>query len=75
MAIQIEELLSLPIEERRSIAEQLLNSLEDEKDTEEESKEVIAMLDNRWDDYVKNKNSSTYSADEFKQKIRNYIGV
>ncbi len=75
MAIQIEKLLSLPIEERRLIAEQLLNSLEDESDTDEESKEVIAMLDTRWDDYIKDKNSSTYSATEFKQKLRNYIGV
>ena len=46
MAIQIEELLKLPIEERRLIAEQILNSISIEEENEFDEA-TIKMLNNR----------------------------
>ena len=46
MAIQIEELLNLPIEERRLIAEQILNSISIEEESEFDEA-TIKMLNDR----------------------------
>ena len=48
MSVQIEELLKLPCEERRQIAEQLLSSLNDDFDLSEEDAEDLRIAEERW---------------------------
>ena len=50
MAYNIEELLSLPVRERRKLSEKLFSSLPESKSLTGENKETIKMLDKRWDE-------------------------
>ena len=50
MAYNIDELLSLPVGERRKISEKLFSSLPESNSLSEEDKETIKMLDKRWND-------------------------
>ena len=49
MAYNIDELLSLPVRERRKISEKLFSSLPESNVLTGEDKETIKMLDARWD--------------------------
>ena len=50
MAYNIDELLSLPVRERRKISEKLFSSLPESNAVTGEDKETIKMLDKRWDE-------------------------
>jgi putative addiction module component (TIGR02574 family) len=50
MAYNIDELLSLPVRERRKISEKLFSSLPESNSLTEEDKETIKMLDKRWNE-------------------------
>lgn len=50
MAYNIDDLLSLPVKERRKISEKLFSSLPESKTVTEEDKATIKMLDKRWDE-------------------------
>ena len=50
MAYNINELLSLPVRERRKISEKLFSSLPESNALTIEDKETIKMLDERWDE-------------------------
>ena len=50
MAYNIDELLSLPVRERRKISEKLFGSLPESNSLTGEEKETIKMLDKRWDE-------------------------
>ena len=48
MAYNIDQLLSLPVRERRKISEKLFGSLPESNSLTGEEKETIKMLDKRW---------------------------
>lgn len=50
MAYNMDELLSLPVKERRKISEKLFSSLPESNSLTIEEKEVVKMLDKRWDE-------------------------
>lgn len=50
MAYNIDELLLLPVRERRKISERLFSSLPETNSLTGEDKEIIKMLDQRWDE-------------------------
>lgn len=70
MSVQIEELLKLPSEERRQIAEQLLNSLDDDFDLSEEDSEDLRIAEERWQS-IKQGTSKLLSEEEFKALVDN----
>ncbi len=50
MAYNINELLSLPVRERRKISAKLFSSLPESNSLSGEDKETIKMLDKRWEE-------------------------
>jgi predicted DNA-binding protein len=70
MSVQIEELLKLPDEERRQIAEQLLNSLDDNFDLSEEDAEDLRIAEERWQS-IQQGTSKLLSENEFKVLVDN----
>jgi putative addiction module component (TIGR02574 family) len=81
MAVNINELLDLPVEERRRIAKIIINSLpeddfaaaEQEDDNEEElTKEQMEMLEERYERYKRGE-SRAYTLEEVDSYIRKKI--
>jgi putative addiction module component (TIGR02574 family) len=68
MPTTIDELLSLPSNERRKIAEQLWSSLSPSSTISKEDKDVISLLEKRWEN-LKSGESKTYSSEEIKSMI------
>ncbi len=68
MAIDMNELLSLPQRERRKIAEKLLTSLSPNTSVDKLSKEEEEILQKRWNKYISGK-MKFYSSDEMINKV------
>jgi chemotaxis regulatin CheY-phosphate phosphatase CheZ len=68
VAIDINELLSLPQRERRKIAEKLLTSLSPNTSVDKLSKEEEKILQKRWDKYVSGQ-TKFYSSKEMVSKV------
>jgi putative addiction module component (TIGR02574 family) len=58
MAYDINEILALPVRERRKISEKLLNSLPENKEEVTLSKIEKQLLDERWQSHVSGKSKS-----------------
>ncbi len=68
MAVDINQLLSLPQNQRRKIAEKLLDSLSPSNSTVKLSKEELAILEQRWETYIAGK-TKFYSSKEMLKKV------
>lgn len=68
MAIDMNELLSLPQGERRKIAEKLLTSLSPNTSVDKLSKEEEEILQKRWNKYISGK-MKFYSSEELINKV------
>ncbi len=68
MAININELLSLPQSERRKIAQKLWSSLSPNASIDNLSKEEEAVMRKRWDKYISGK-MKFHSSDEMIKKV------
>jgi putative addiction module component (TIGR02574 family) len=68
MAVDINQLLSLPQNQRRKIAEKLLDSLSPNNSTVKLSKEELAILEQRWETYIAGK-TNFYSSKEMLKKV------
>ena len=69
MAYNIEELLSLPVRERRKISEKLFSSLPESNAVTGEEKETIKMLDKRWEE-IKSGKAKLLSTAQLKANIK-----
>ena len=69
MAYNIDELLSLPVKERRRISEKLFSSLPESNSLTNEDKVVIKLLDNRWDE-VKSGKAKLLTPAQLREGIR-----
>lgn len=68
MAVDIEALLALPVEERKVVAEKLWESLSPESTLSSEDENVLMLLDQRWED-IQQKDSKVLSSLELKKMI------
>jgi putative addiction module component (TIGR02574 family) len=68
MAVDINQLLSLPQNQRRKLAEKLLDSLSPNNSTVKLSKEEITILEQRWETYISGK-TKFYSGKEMQKKV------
>ncbi|MEO8712393.1 MAG: addiction module protein [Parafilimonas sp.] len=68
MTVDIDNLLTLPVKERRKIAERLWNSLSPANSISKEEDEIIALLEKRWQNIQSGK-SKTYTSAELKKMI------
>jgi putative addiction module component (TIGR02574 family) len=68
MAVDINQLLSLPQNQRRKIAEKLWNSLSPSNSTVKLSKEEVTILEQRWETYIAGK-TKFYSSKEMQKKV------
>lgn len=68
MAIDIDALLALPLEERKVVAEKLWESLSPESTLSAEDENVLMLLDQRWED-IHQKDSKVLSSLELKKMI------
>lgn len=71
MTVDLETLLALPQKQRRKIAEKLWDSLSPNNSISSETKEIIDVLETRWNKIEKGK-TKLYSSNELKQKINQY---
>ena len=68
MAVDIEALLALPVEERKVVAEKLWESLSPESRLSAEDEDLLMLLDQRWED-IQQKDSKVLSSVELKKMI------
>ncbi len=68
MTVDINQLLSLPQNQRRKIAEKLWDSLTPNNSTVKLSKAEVALLEQRWEKYISGK-MKFYSSKEMQQKV------
>jgi len=68
MAVDINQLLSLPQNQRRKIAEKLWDSLSPTTSTVKLSKEEVTILEQRWETYISGK-TKFYSSKEMQKKV------
>ena len=68
MAVDINQLLSLPQSQRRKIAEKLWDSLAPNNSTVKLSKEEEVILEQRWESYISGK-MKFYSSKEMQRKV------
>jgi putative addiction module component (TIGR02574 family) len=68
MAYNIEELLALPVRERRKISEKITNSLPENKHELTLSREEKKLLDLRWDNHLSGK-SKSYTSKEMLETV------
>lgn len=71
MPVDINDLLALPQRERRRIAEKLWKSLSPNNSMVKEEKEVIDLLNKRWENIQSGK-SKVYNYLELKEQIAHY---
>jgi putative addiction module component (TIGR02574 family) len=69
MAYNLEELLSLPVRERRKLSEKLFSSLPESNAVTGEDKETIKMLDKRWEE-IKSGKAKLLSPAQLKANIK-----
>ncbi len=69
MAYNIDELLLLPVRERRKISEKLFSSLPESNSLTGEDKETIKMLDKRWEE-VKSGKAKLLIAAQLRERIK-----
>jgi putative addiction module component (TIGR02574 family) len=67
MTVDINQLLSLPQNQRRKIAEKLLDSLSPNNSTVKLTKQEEAILEQRWDHYISGQ-MKFYSSKEMQNK-------
>ena len=68
MAVDINQLLSLPQTQRRKIAEKLWDSLTPNNSIVKLSKQEAAILEQRWEKYISGK-MKFYSSKEMQRKV------
>ena len=70
MAYNIDELLSLPVRERRKISEKLFSSLPESNAVTNEDQETIKMLDKRWNE-IESGNAKLLTPAQLGERIKN----
>lgn len=68
MSVDIDNLLTLPVKERRKIAERLWESLSPVNTISKEEEEIISILEKRWQNIQSGK-SKTYTSAQLKKMI------
>jgi putative addiction module component (TIGR02574 family) len=68
MAYNIDELLALPVRERRKISERILSSLPENKTELILTNDEKHLLDERWENHISGK-SKSYTSKEMWEKI------
>ena len=69
MAYNIDELLLLPVRERRKISEKLFSSLPESNSLTGEDKETIKILDKRWDE-IKSGKAKLFTSAQLRAGIK-----
>ena len=68
MSVDIDNLLTLPVKERRKIAERLWESLSPVNSISKEEEEIISILEKRWQNIQSGK-SKTFTSAQLKKMI------